>query len=143
MKIRMHAHSEDKFSSMARQMGNWVDHVLGSSGQYSGQGTTWAPAINVCQDDEQYCVVVDIAGVKADEIDLSVEDKHLTISGYRQTPHPNEHTGNVTMHHMEIDHGPFSRTIELPDDVLPEKVEACYRQGFLWIRIPKAILESE
>lgn len=137
MKIRMHAHSEDKFSSMAQQMGKWVDHVLGSGMQYSGQGTSWAPAINVCQDDQQYCVVVDIAGVKADEIDLTVEDKHLTISGYRQTPHPTEKTGSVRMHHMEIDHGPFSRTMELPGDVAQEDVEACYRQGFLWIRIPK------
>jgi HSP20 family molecular chaperone IbpA len=38
---------------------------------------------------------------------------------------------------MEIDHGAFCREVELPHDVQPERVTANYRDGLLWIELPK------
>jgi HSP20 family protein len=37
---------------------------------------------------------------------------------------------------MEIDYGPFERVLELPSDVDPDRVEAKYRDGLLWIYLP-------
>jgi len=44
----------------------------------------------------------------------------------------------LRVHLMEIDHGPFSRDVELPPDVNRERITATYRNGLLWIEIPKA-----
>jgi HSP20 family molecular chaperone IbpA len=43
----------------------------------------------------------------------------------------------LRVHLMEIDHGPFSREVELPPDVNHERIAATYRNGLLWIEIPK------
>ena len=44
----------------------------------------------------------------------------------------------VRVHLMEIDHGSFSREVELPPDIVADKIMATYRSGMLWIEIPKA-----
>ncbi len=41
------------------------------------------------------------------------------------------------MHLMEIDHGSFARDVELPQDVHHEQINARYRDGMLWIELPK------
>ena len=82
-------------------------------------------------------VVADLAGVCADKIDLRVEGRTLVLSGERPAPSVDAAQGDMTLHHMEIDHGQFCRSVELPADVDPDNVEAFYRAGFLWIHLPK------
>jgi len=41
------------------------------------------------------------------------------------------------VHLMEIDHGKFSREVELPNDIHHEQINATYRNGMLWIELPK------
>jgi HSP20 family molecular chaperone IbpA len=41
------------------------------------------------------------------------------------------------MHMMEIDHGPFHRALEMPERVVSDQIKACYRNGFLWVKMPK------
>jgi HSP20 family molecular chaperone IbpA len=43
----------------------------------------------------------------------------------------------IRMHLMEIDHGSFARDVELPADVHHEQINARYRDGILWIELPK------
>ena len=51
---------------------------------------------------------------------------------------PSEH--DVTrIHHMEIDFGPFHKTIALPEPVEPNGATSNYRDGFLLIRLPKEV----
>jgi len=133
----VHAAEEDKFTSMAKQMGKWMDQVLGQKFHHYCRGDGWQPAINLCEDDAQYCVVVDLAGVKASELDLRAEKGVMILSGERTMPELPDPVGEVRLHLMEIDHGRFSRTVELPENVDIDGIEAFYRNGYLWIRIPK------
>lgn len=133
----LQAAQEDKFSSVAKQMGKWVDQVLGKGFHKFRTEETWSPAIDLYEDDTHYCVVVDLAGVVADEIELHPEGEMLVLSGYRPTPGVSEATGNVKLHHMEIDHGRFSRSLEIPGNVDPDRIEAFYKSGLLWVRLPK------
>jgi HSP20 family protein len=123
--------------TMARQMSRWVDQVLGPGGSRFCPGEAWAPAVNVCEHPEEYCIVVELAGVRAEELDLRIEDDELTISGVRAAPGAPERGQTARLHMMEIDHGRFSRSLPLPGDVEPEGIEATYRNGYLWIRLPK------
>jgi HSP20 family protein len=43
----------------------------------------------------------------------------------------------IKVHLMEIDHGAFARVVELPHDVAEDKISAEYRNGMLWIELPK------
>jgi HSP20 family protein len=100
---------------------------------------TWAPAVNLYETTESYLVCVDLAGVVKDEIELSVERHRLMVRGTRAVPQQeeDESAARLRIHLMEIDHGPFCREVELPDNILEAKIEAVYRDGLLWITLPK------
>ena len=132
--------TEDKFSSVTRQMSRWVEQALKPAYHRYCPGEAWAPAVNVFEDETHYCVVVDLAGMRVEEIDLRVEGKHqdaLVLSGRRAAPGLPETGGPVRLHAMEIDHGRFSRSVDLPDNFDVDLIEATYEKGFLWIRLPK------
>lgn len=102
-------------------------------------GEAWAPAANLYEDHSHYFVIVDLAGVRSEAIEVTVEEPGglLTIAGERPVPDVAEDCGDLKLHLMEIDHGAFRRTVNLPKHVDHEAISAVYRGGFLWIRIPK------
>jgi HSP20 family protein len=95
------------------------------------------------ENDASYVVCVDLAGVVKDEIDLQVGKNTLTLRGSRAVPsQASEDAGEAApsrfrVHLMEIDHGHFVRDVELPHDVHSEQITASYRNGMLWIELPK------
>ncbi len=127
----------DRFTSVARQMSNWVDQVLGPNYHRFGVSEAWVPCVNVYEDQDHYCVIVDMAGVDPEQISLKIEASQLVISGVRESPGLPDAVGSIRVHLMEIDHGPFNRRIDLPDDADGDEIQANYRAGFLWIRLPK------
>ncbi|QOJ14682.1 MAG: Hsp20/alpha crystallin family protein [Planctomycetia bacterium] len=99
---------------------------------------TWAPGINLYEGAAGLLVCVDLAGMSPTDIDVSCAGPtRLTISGAR--PHPRLPEGQPVhnLHILEIDEGPFSRTIELPIAVDPERVAARYADGYLWVILPR------
>ena len=133
----VHVAERDKRSQIGRQMSRWVDQVLGGFQHNYCRSDSWKPAINICEYAGHYCVIVDLAGVDASEIDLQASVDGLVIKGQRQMPVDLEPSGQARLHLMEIDHGRFQRRIELPAGVDIDGIEASYRGGFLWIHIPK------
>jgi len=131
------AHRNNRVGRLANQMGKWVDQVLGPEFGTYCPGESWTPAINICEGDEHFFIIVDLAGCKGEHIDLRTEGRKLTLSGFRQVPGAEVGAGKVQIRHMEIDHGPFSRTLDLPPHVDADKVDATYRGGYLWINMPK------
>jgi HSP20 family protein len=86
-------------------------------------------------------VCVDLSGVEKEKIDIEVVNGRLRMSGNRAVPMwtDGETKTNIRirMHLMEIDHGSFARDVELPQDVHHEQINARYRDGMLWIELPK------
>ena len=115
----------------------WVDSVLVPVFHKYTPSRAWHPAINIYEDPSAYCVVVDLAGIQTEEVDLRVESGRLILSGQRATPEPRMSQGRVRMQLMEIDHGAFSRTLNLPQDADPDSISASYKAGFLRILLPK------
>jgi HSP20 family protein len=97
----------------------------------------WQPAINAyrCEDGIQICV--ELAGVDKSEIDLTVQERHLSIRGVRDVPEPKT-TDCRTLQTiaMEIDYGVFQRDIRLPVDVDVDRIHADQKNGLLWIHLP-------
>jgi HSP20 family protein len=96
----------------------------------------WEPQINFYETPNAYQICIDLAGVDPKQVELHLENDMLHIVGHRATPSP-PGKSNARIHVMEIDHGPFGRSIQIPVDVDKTKIEATYSQGFLWIKLPK------
>lgn len=138
--------SDQPFGSLNRQMNKFMDQMQKGFFSFS-PSEVWTPNVNLYETEASYIVCVDLAGVDKEKIDLTVADSTLTLKGARSAPtnpdtitgHPGEaHAPRYRVHLMEIDHGPFSREVELPEDVQKEKISAAYRDGMLWVELPKS-----
>ena len=91
-------------------------------------------SLDVYQTENEIVIVAPIAGVKADDIDISLSGDMVTIKGKREMdPKENE----VDYLYQECFWGSFSRTIILPCEIDPEKVKATFKEGVLRIYLPK------
>jgi len=90
------------------------------------------PAVNVWQGTEAVAVTAELPGVEAGDIDITVKDNVLTVSGERRPPGAAE---DATWHRRERRYGRFSRAIRLPFAADPENVEARFGDGVLQIVI--------
>ena len=103
---------------------------------------TWTPSVNLYEAEATYLVCVDLAGVDKEKIDIEVVDNMLSLRGNRAVPTtvPSAEAvgeARLRVHLMEIDHGSFCRTVELPQDVNKDQISARYDAGLLWIELPK------
>ena len=95
---------------------------------------TWTPAVNEKIDDKGYHLEVDLPGVKKENIDVSVNEGILTISGERKIE-KKEEKDNYTK--IESFFGRFERSFKLPADADTDNIEAKTEDGVLKIFIPR------
>lgn len=95
--------------------------------------TGYVPQIASYMDGSTLCIKVDLPGVEPTEIELTVEEHQLTLSGERKAA-PEQHNGN--RFRQELRYGPFSRTFTLPEGVRAEEVQARFTNGVLEITAP-------
>jgi HSP20 family protein len=86
------------------------------------------------EDPPSVIVIADLAGIDADDIEVLISGRDLTISGERRRPRPD----GGRYEQMEIDYGPFRRTVALPEDVDADRAEARYERGLVVITLPLA-----
>lgn len=91
-------------------------------------------AVDVFQTDTDIVIQSTIAGVKAEELDLSIENDVVTISGERKSP---SEEGEKSYFYQECYWGPFSRQIILPEEVDFNLAEATMKEGIFSLRMPK------
>lgn len=109
--------------------------ALGTTAAGTGLATTaaWIPQVEVVQQPNAVVVRVDLSGVNPDEIDVSVEDGVLTISGERREEEEEERQGVVLSERV---YGTFYRAIPLPDGADEDQITANFRNGVLEIMVP-------
>ncbi len=95
----------------------------------------WAPALDVHEDKDSFRVRVELPGLKREDIEVTIDDGALVISGERKTETVAE---NTQVHRQERYYGKFSRTLTLPVAVSGDKVTAAYKDGILTVTLPKA-----
>jgi HSP20 family protein len=96
----------------------------------------WQPAVNVYEAADRWILCVDLAGMERKDIDVQYGDGVLTIRGVRAKPCAPELSAEFGVHLMEIDTGPFFRSITISGSVWIDGIRAWYRRGFLWILVP-------
>jgi HSP20 family protein len=106
--------------------------VSGRGGAASGR---WIPNTDVYATDTGLVVKVELAGMKSENLEISVEGHRLRISGSRPDV-CRAHKCNFLV--MEISYGPFESVLELPSGYELSQAKAIYVNGFLRIDVPLA-----
>jgi HSP20 family protein len=94
----------------------------------------WAPAIDLYEDKDNLIVKAELPGMKKEEIDLSLHQNNLVISGERRTE---SHGDESDTSRSERFFGRFQRAVELPKAVDANRVSASYKDGILTVTLPK------
>jgi HSP20 family protein len=94
----------------------------------------WSPPLDVYQDKDSFTVVIDLPGLKKENIEISLREQNLTVCGKRPTE---ENTGEAGFR-AERFYGTFQRTVQLPTQVDPNAVKASYQSGILKVVLPKS-----
>jgi HSP20 family protein len=121
--------------NIQREMGRLMDEVVSRKPpavRFSPK--TWQPAIDVYETDSEVVVLVELAGVKEDEIEVTVHNGVLTIRGERKDI---KQGIKRTYSQMEILWGPFERDITLFANVNVDGIKAFYEAGILEVALPK------
>ena len=92
------------------------------------------PPMDVYETENDLIVVMEIAGVRAEDIHVVFEKDTLAISGARVESFSSP---KIRLHQMEIDYGQFHRTLYIPFPLKADEIRAVYRQGFLTVTVPK------
>ncbi len=95
---------------------------------------TWQPVVDVYETDSEVVVLVELAGVRDDEIEVTMQNRRLVIRGERRDVRQGI---KRTYSRMEISWGTFERSVTIPADVDEERVKASYQAGILEVILPK------
>jgi HSP20 family protein len=122
------------FERMRREMDELFGDVFDRSGLAPRRRGGFSPAVDVFYEGDPPRAVVhaELAGIDPDEISLEIEGRELVIAGHRR---PADSEGRVYQQ-LEIDFGPFRRTIPLGAEVVADEARATYRDGILRIELP-------
>lgn len=100
---------------------------------WSIRSSIWSPPTDVYETEANYVIKVEIAGMRDEDFEVSVENNILMISGFRADLNERR-----AYHQMEIRFGRFELAVEIPATVDIEKAIAEYKDGFLMIVLPKS-----
>ncbi len=101
---------------------------------HTPSGTSWQPHIDVFEREDRFIIVVELPGVRKEQIEAHVENGILQIKGTREKRIPQ---GTTHVHQLEIPYGSFTRLLQLPQSADVKRIEAQYEDGFLTIEIPR------
>jgi HSP20 family protein len=121
---------DDMLSNQARQ----------PRGRQSTEITEWAPAIDVVTDDGNLVLTAELPGVKQEDVNITLHEGVLTISGERKTEQEEERGGYYV---RERRYGSFSRSLSVPEGVDESKIHARYENGVLEVTVEGAAVVQE
>ena len=130
----------DSFDQLAAHFRQMLTELR--EGRFFGSPSTscWLPRANVYESRQAFLACIELPGMPREKIEVHVEKDVLHIEGERPKPVLADHfSGPISVHQMEIDSGHFHRCITLPETVDAERISAVYRNGFLWIIIPRRL----
>jgi HSP20 family protein len=123
---------DDQLSVLRDEINRMFEGPGNGFGRTSGFFGGWTPAIDLYEDKDHLIVKAELPGMKKEEIELSLHQGSLTISGERKFEH-----GDTKASRSERFFGRFQRSIGLPKEVDAGKVNATYKDGILTVSLAK------
>jgi HSP20 family protein len=116
----------DMFAEMNRMREHWTDTDPGTERASSA----WVPAVDIYASGDDLVVRCELAGIPKRDVEVSLSDGQLWISGERRDPPP-----DPTYYVRERRYGPFRRVITLPAHVDGDRISATVEDGLLEVVI--------
>jgi len=127
--------------AVVSQLQNEINRVFGNlnEGESSSATADWIPAVDVKEFADRFELLVDLPGVDPRQVEITLDNSVLTLSGERRDEQPAEKNGAAQAQQQRTERrlGRFHRRFILPDTVDAEKVTATGRNGVLAISIAK------
>lgn len=99
----------------------------------------WNPAMEVSTKDHEFCMKVDVPGMKKEDVSVEVDDNHVVVRGERKQEKEEKKEGYFQ---SERSYGSFYRALPLPEGVKPEFAKAAMHDGVLTITMPMTKVEE-
>ena len=121
------------FDRMRREMDELFGDVLERS--FGGRRAGFSPRVDVsyAPDPPRAIVTAELAAISPDDLELEVRGRELVIAGHRA---PVDVTEGRAFQQIEIETGPFRRTVQLGADVVADQARATYTDGLLRVELP-------
>lgn len=127
--------SLDRWANLRDEISTLFEGTLRSNGGRHAQlFNGWTPALDLYQTNDDVVAVIELPGMRKEDIEISLHDGMLTISGERKS----EGADNDKNGRTERFVGKFRRSISLPTRVDVNEVNAAYKDGILTVTLPKA-----
>ncbi|MCK8484269.1 Hsp20/alpha crystallin family protein [Aliiroseovarius sp. S2029] len=97
-------------------------------------GPTFRPATDIFEKDDVVTLTIDMPGVAPDSVDVSVENRSLTVRGTIDAPVPE----GYRRIYAEYAPGTFERAFSLPETIDAGKIDATHRDGVLTLTLKKS-----
>ena len=124
-----------RFADLQQEMNRVFDDVVRSFRGIAPGVRAMSPLrLDVCESENELCVVADIPGVAPSDLDVRIDGNALTVSAERRSDGVQQ---QHNYHLMERTHGFVRRTVQLPFAPDPAQVRARYENGVLTLRMPK------
>ncbi len=128
--------SSDRWASLRDEMNSLFElPALGNFARQTQLFSGWTPALDLYQNNDNVVALVELPGMRKEDIDISLHDGMLTIAGERQTSSGDD---REKAERTERFAGKFRRSVSLPTRVDAGKVSATYKDGILTVTLPKA-----
>lgn len=123
-----------RLSDLRNEIDRLFDSPLSELTRTSQLLSDWTPALDVYEEKDNFVVKAELPGMKKEDVEVSLHDGCLSISGERQGEKKHE---SSEVYRAERFFGRFQRTVTLPTAVAADKVRAAYKDGVLTITLPK------
>jgi HSP20 family protein len=110
----------------ARLQSGWLQDFTTSQGPF--------PPINVFQQGDDIIAIIELPGIDKNNLQIQAKENTIRISGMKSVDYPN----GVSVHRRERVWGEFDRTLSLPVQLDPERIEAEYQDGILALFLPRS-----
>lgn len=102
------------------------------------RSATWRPLADIFESAERMTIKVELAGTKEEEIEVTLYEDALVISGERHDEHEEPaYQQNLYYHEAQIRYGPFRVEVFLSSPIERDAVTVRYENGFLHVTLPK------
>ena len=121
--------------SMHDRWNRLFDELLGyRAGDDEVINQIWAPRVDIVEDENEYRVIADLPGLKKEDVEISLENGVLTITGERQLKRDKK---GENYHVTERAYGRFTRSFNIQHTIDADKIKAQFSNGELTIHLPK------
>ena len=122
-------------TQLAGSFDNWIDNFFNFDTNIDSANYNINPEFDIQENEESYLISADMPGVNKKDIDLSISNDTITISGERKSNDGKK--SSTSSSYCDTKYGAFSKSLYLPDDANIDKISAKMKDGVLSITINK------